>query len=64
MTIPAKQNMKTCIKITQKKIRPFSLRISDLLNEIKINTKIVHPYHTLQNGTMDHKATNYKLRTG
>ena len=24
------------------KIRPFSLRISDLLNEIKINTKIVH----------------------
>ena len=32
-----------------KKIRPFSLRISDLLNEIKINTKIVH--HTILSKT-------------
>ena len=31
------------------KIRPFSLRISDLLNEIKINTKIVH--HTILSKT-------------
>ena len=40
MTTPAKQNTKTCIKITKKK--------SDL-NEIKINTKIVH--HTMLSKT-------------
>ena len=47
MTTPAKQNMKTWV--IPKKIRPFSLRISDLLNEIKINTKIVH--HTILSKT-------------
>ena len=49
MTTPAKRYMKTLYQNNPKKIRPFSLRISDLLNEIKINTKIVH--HTILSKT-------------
>ena len=40
-----KTKYKNLYQNNPKKIRPFSLRISDLLNEIKINTKIVH--HTI-----------------
>ena len=49
MTTPAKRSMKICIKNNPKKIRPFSLRISDLLNEIKSTLKIVH--HTILSKT-------------
>ena len=46
----------------EKAIKTFNLRIQTLLNEIKINPKIIHNTILPQNSTMDHKPTNNKAR--
>ena len=54
---------KNLFENNEKAIKPFNLRIQTLLNEIKINPKIIHNTILPQNSIMDHKPTNNKARS-
>ena len=60
-TVPIKY--KNMFKNKAKVIKPRDWRIENILNKIKINTKIIHDTILPKNSATDDKSTNSKTRT-